>query len=149
MPETEKILTEVLGMQTAEAVNTEAEDGNHFAVWITCSNKPHDIAFVERADPGKLHHVGFYLEDWNDVGNAADYIGRYNIRKDLGPTRHGITRGQTIYFWEPSGNRLETFAGGYKAFPDHPMRVWDFDMVGKGIFYYEGELNEAFLSVYT
>jgi hypothetical protein len=35
--------------------------------------------------------------------------------------RHGITRGETIYFFDPSGNRNETFAGlSYLAQPDRP-----------------------------
>ena len=47
-------------------------------------------------EPGKLHHISFFLESWHDVGCAADIIARYNISLDIGPTRHGITRGQTI-----------------------------------------------------
>ena len=34
---------------------------------------------------------------------------------DIGPTRHGITRGHTIYFFDPVGNRNEVFTGGYKT----------------------------------
>ena len=55
------------------------------------------------------------------VGHAADIIARYNIALDIGPTRHGITRGQTIYFFDPSGNRNEVFSGGYIHYPDHPV----------------------------
>ena len=73
----------------------------------------------------------------------------YDIPIDVGPTRHGITRGQTIYFFDPCGNRNEVFAGGYTYYPDNPTRSWTPDQIGKGIFYYERELNDAFLSVYT
>jgi catechol 2,3-dioxygenase len=32
------------------------------------------------------------------------------------PARHGITRGTTIYFFDPAGNRNEVFAGlGYRV----------------------------------
>ena len=68
---------------------------------------------------------------------------------DIGPTRHGITRGQTIYFFDPSGNRNEVFSGGYTYYPDIPTRTWDEKEIGKGIFYYERQLNDAFLSVVT
>lgn len=119
------------------------------AIWMTCGMKAHDIAFVKHAEPGKFHHVSFYLEDWNEVGHAADLIGRYNISLDIGPTRHGITRGTTIYFFDPSGNRNEVFAGGYTYYPTDPTRVWDERELGKGIFYYERQLNERFLSVLT
>ena len=60
---------------------------------------------------GKLHHFAFRLEDWNSVGRAADLMTMDDVPIDIGPTRHGITRGQTVYFFDPSGNRNEVFAG--------------------------------------
>jgi catechol 2,3-dioxygenase len=53
----------------------------------------------------------------------------------------------TIYFWEPSGNRIETYAGGYTAYPDNPIRVWDSEALGRGLFYYSGDLIPSFLEV--
>jgi catechol 2,3-dioxygenase len=141
-----KFFTEVLDFALAEKVDTP--EGT-IAVWLTCSNKSHDIAFVKHEQLGKFHHVAFQLEGWNDVGHAADIIARYDISLDIGPTRHGITRGQTIYFFDPSGNRNEVFAGGYSYYPDNPTRVWTADQLGKGIFYYQKELNERFLGVVT
>lgn len=119
------------------------------AIWLSCGNKAHDIAFVKHPEPGKLHHISFFLESWHDVGRAADIIARYNISLDIGPTRHGITRGQTIYFFDPSGNRNEVFAGGYTYYPDNPTRTWNEQELGKAIFYYEKALNERFLGVVT
>ena len=148
-PEVDKNLdffTKVLDFRCAERV--DMPDGL-FAIWLTCGMKAHDIAFVKFPEPGKLHHVAFELENWNDVGHAADILTRYDISVDIGPTRHGITRGQTIYFFDPSGNRNEVFAGGYTYYPDQPTRTWDEQQVGKGIFYYERKMNEAFLSVVT
>lgn len=141
-----KFFTEVLDFSLAEKADTP--DGT-LAVWLTCSNKAHDIAFVKDARSGSFHHAAFLLESWNDVGHAADIIARYNISLDIGPTRHGITRGQTIYFFDPSGNRNEVFAGGYTYYPDNPTRVWTADELGKGIFYYQKELNDRFLGVVT
>ncbi|MFA5122586.1 catechol 2,3-dioxygenase [Zavarzinia sp.] len=119
------------------------------AIWLTAGMKAHDIAFVKHPEPGKFHHAAFELETWMDVGNAADIMTRYDISVDIGPTRHGITRGQTIYFFDPSGNRNEVFSGGYTYYPDNPTRTWDETQVGKGIFYYERAMNDAFLSVVT
>lgn len=148
-PEVDKnidFFTKALDFRCAERV--DMPDGL-FAIWLTCGMKAHDIAFVKFPEPGKLHHVAFELENWNDVGHAADILTRYDISVDIGPTRHGITRGQTIYFFDPSGNRNEVFAGGYTYYPDQPTRTWDEQQVGKGIFYYERKMNEAFLSVVT
>ncbi|MGE4480251.1 MAG: catechol 2,3-dioxygenase [Acidocella sp.] len=136
----------VLGFRCAERVDTP--DGL-LAIWLSCGMKAHDIAFVKHPEPGKLHHLSFMLESWGDVGHAADIITRYDISIDVGPTRHGITRGQTIYFFDPSGNRNEVFAGGYTYYPDNPTRTWDESQIGKAIFYYERQLNDAFLSVVT
>lgn len=146
VPRTVDIFTKALDFSLSERADTP--DGM-LAAFLTCSNKAHDVAFVMNPESGKFHHVSFFLESWHDVGHAADIIARYNIPLDIGPTRHGITRGQTIYFFDPAGNRNEVFAGGYTYYPDDPVRTWSGDQLGKGIFYYEKELNQRFLSVVT
>jgi len=40
---------------------------------------------------------------------AADIIAKNKVPVEYGPGRHGITRGLTIYFFDPSGNRNEVF----------------------------------------
>ncbi len=146
IPEVTRFFEEALDFALAEKVDTP--DGT-IAVWLTCSNKAHDVAFVNHEEPNKFHHAAFMLEDWNDIGYAADIMARYDVSIDIGPTRHGITRGQTIYYFDPSGNRNEVFAGGYFYYPDNPTRTWTADKLGKGIFYYERELNDRFLGVVT
>lgn len=145
--EAERFCSEVFGMFVPEVCNNP--DGSRLAAWITGSNKPHDLAFVEYPKPGKIHHLGFYLSDWSDVGNAADWIAINRLKLDIGPTRHAITRGLSIYFWEPSGNRIEVYAGGYTAYPDNPQRVWDAEQLGRGLFYFSGELIPSFLDIVT
>lgn len=138
--------TEVMGMGVVEVVKTPDGSGD-LVTWMTSANRTHDLAILEYDKPGKLHHVGFKLEDWSEIGRAADLISINDIALDAGPMRHGVTRGKTIYFFDPSGNRNEVFAGGYAYYPDMPTRVWDFEQVGKGVFYYTRELNENFLTV--
>ena len=143
--EAQRYFYDVLGMYAPEVCKNA--DGELVATWLTGGMKAHDLAILEYPVPGKMHHFAFYLEDWNNIRLAADIIGKNRIKLDIGPTRHAITRGQTIYFFDPSGNRIETYAGGYAAYPDHPQRVWDFDEVGRGLFYYSGELIPSFLEV--
>lgn len=145
--EAERFCQEVFGMFVPEVCNTP--DDKRLAAWITGSNKPHDLAFVEYPHPNKIHHLGFYLEDWKDIGNAADHIAINKLKLDIGPTRHAITRGTSIYFWEPSGNRIEVYAGGYTAYPDNPQRIWDSEQLGRGLFYYSGEMIPSFLEIVT
>ena len=143
-----RLFTKVLGFHLTERV--VAGDGKTVvATFLTCSNKPHDIAFIRSPDQGRFHHASFYLESWNDVGHAADVITRYKVPLDIGPTRHGITRGYTIYFFDPSGNRNEVFSGGYQYYPDNPVLEWTEDELGRAIFYYDRKLNERFLTVTT
>ena len=142
-----EFFTKVLDFELTEAA--ARPDGSIAAAFLSCSNKPHDIAFIRRDEPGRLHHVAFWLDSWHEVGQAADIIARYDIPLDVGPTRHGITRGQTIYFFDPSGNRNEVFSGGFIYYPDNPRRMWSVDKIGKAVFYYQRELNPRFMGVVT
>ena len=119
------------------------------AAFLTRSNKPHDIAFVGAPTAG-LHHVSFFLDSWSDILKAGDIMQKNRVKIDVAPTRHGITRGETIYFFDPSGNRNETFAGlGYLAQPDRPVITWTEEAMGRAIFYHTGILTESFTAVYT
>jgi len=145
--DTVKFFTELLDFSLTEAAQTP--DGSIAAAFLSCSNKAHDIAFIKRAEPGKFHHAAFWLDSWHEVGQAADIIARYDIPLDIGPTRHGITRGQTVYFFDPAGNRNEVFSGGFIYYPDNPQRLWSVDKLGKAVFYYQRELHPRFMSVVT
>ena len=140
-------LTNELGFQLTEQLDDRDNHDNRLAAFLTVSMKAHDVAFIRHPEKGKLHHTSYYLDTWNDVLRAADLISMHDIPLDIGPTRHGLTHGQTIYFFDPSGNRTEVFAGGDYTYPDHPVVTWDADKLGKAIFYHDRQLNEAFLSV--
>ena len=150
-PDIEKVqelFEKVLGFYLVEHV--VMEDGQtDLAIWLSCSIKAHDIAFVRHPEPGKLHHVAFALDSWEEVLRAADIMSMNKVSIDIGPTRHGITRGTTIYAFDPSGNRFETFSGGYECYPDWQAIKWTWEEVGTGIFYHDRVLNEAFLTVVT
>jgi catechol 2,3-dioxygenase len=144
----EKLFTDVLGFCMAERVIAGPEKLT-IGMFLTCSNKPHDIAFIRQPMKNKFHHASFMLDNWGQVLQAADIISKRRVSLDIGPTRHGITRGETIYFFDPSGNRNEVFSGGYIHYPDKPEIVWTDDELGRAIFYHDRKLNEKFLSVVT
>ena len=98
---------------------------------------------------GGLHHFAWWLDDWDHVRRSADILAYNGIQIDVGPTRHGITRGNTIYFFDPLGTRNEVFTGGYRPDPDFPTITWTEDNIGRAVFYYEGELNDRFMKVHT
>lgn len=146
--EVQKIFTEVLGFYLVERVLAPDGDANA-AIWLSCSHKVHDIAFAEYPEPGKLHHCSFLLESWEKVLRAGDIMSMNSVTVDIGPTRHGVTRGCTIYAWDPSGNRFETFMGGYQPYPDYEPLTWTFDNFGQGLDYPQRKLHETFLTVVT
>ena len=147
--EVKAFFTDCVGMWATEEVHTSLDDDAHtLATWLTVGESNHDIALIE-APESKIHHFAFEMRGWSDVGHAADIMSMDNVPIDIGPTRHGITRGQTIYFFDPSGNRNETFSGGYRCFRDRPMVVWTPDQLGKAVFYHARELNERFMTVAT
>jgi catechol 2,3-dioxygenase len=144
--EVEKIFTEVLGFYLVESVLTPDGKSNA-AIWLSCSHKVHDIAFAEYPEPGKLHHCSFLMDSWEKVLRAGDIMSMNLVPVDIGPTRHGVTRGCTIYAWDPSGNRFETFMGGYQPYPDYEPMTWTFDNFGQGLDYPQRKLHETFLTV--
>ena len=125
-----------------------SNEGHVMGVFLSRSGRPHDIAVIQGLN-GSLHHFSFWLDDWDHVRRAADILAYNAIPIDIGPTRHGITRGNTIYFFDPMGTRNEVFTGGYRADPDFPTITWTEDNLGRAIFYYEGKDNGRFLTVYT
>lgn len=142
-------MREALGFHLAEQVLVGPDGDIQAATWMFRTSTPHDIAFVGGPKMG-LHHFAFFLDDWGDVLKAADIMGKNGVKIDVTPQRHGITRGTTIYFFDPSGNRSETFAGlGYLAQPDMPPVTWTEDQLWRGIFYHTGEETGAFTTVYT
>lgn len=147
LPETLRLFTEVLGFSLAEQVLDDA--GRRVAQFLTVGMKAHDVAFIQHPEKGRFHHASFFLESWEDVLRAADLISMSGTSLDIGPTRHGLTHGKTIYFFDPSGNRNEVFCGGDYHYPDHPPVTWTADQLGKAIFYHDRQLNERFLTALT
>lgn len=144
-----RFFTEVLGFQLTEQVMVGPGNSIQAAAFLSCSSKPHDIAIIGGPRPG-FHHFAFYLDSWNDVLRAADVMSKHRVKIDVGPTRHGITRGATVYFFDPAGNRNETFAGlGYFVTRDMPTITWTEDYLGPAIFYHGRAVNPAFTEVYT
>lgn len=142
-----RFFVEALNFRQSERVVVE-ENEELIGSFLFSTNKAHDLAFVKGPD-AKLHHAAFYVDSLHDVFKAADLLSMYDVPFDVTPTRHGITRGETIYFFDPSGNRNEAFASGYMAYPDMPTITWDASKIGTGIFYHRRELSESFAKALT
>ena len=144
--EASKFYMDVLGFRLTEQLLDG--DGHQVATWMERSHSPHDLAVVSGPNGG-LHHFAYWLDDWDHVRKSADILAYNGISIDVGPTRHGITRGNTIYFFDPLGTRNEVFTGGYRPDPDFPTITWTEDNIGRAVFYFEGDLNKRFMKVQT
>ncbi len=145
----DRFFREVLDFYPTERVATSLDDDAQLiGSWLSTSNTPHDIAVIGGPN-GKLHHFAFELTDWSEIKRAGGLFAMDDVPVDVGPAQHGITRGETIYYFDPAGNRNEVFSGGYKTFPDRPTVTWTVDQLAKGIFYIGRELSDRFTSVLT
>lgn len=144
----ERFFEEVLDFQAAEHLVAGPDNDDLVGSWMFCSDQPHDIAFV-KGEQGKLHHFAYHVDDWSSLLRAGDIMSMRDVPIDFGPARHGITRGETIYFFDPSGNRNEIFAGGYRTGRDFRTITWTMDKAAQGINYTHRELDPDFLNVVT
>jgi catechol 2,3-dioxygenase len=144
--ETSRFFREVLEFRLVEQIL--ANDGHQLATFLERSHTPHDIAMITGPNGG-LHHFGFWLDDWNGVRDAADILAYYGVQIDVAPTRHGATRGYTVYFFDPVGNRNEVFTGGYWVDPDFEPITWTEEEMGRAMFYYDRQINERFFTVHS
>lgn len=141
-----KFFTEVLDFRLTEQIL--ADDGYQIATFLERTHTPHDIAFITGPN-GAFHHVAFWMDDWNDLRRAADICSYHGVPIDAGPTRHGATRGWGVYFMDPAGNRNEVYTGGYWTDPDREPVTWTESDMGRAVFYYEGAVNQRFLTVHS
>lgn len=143
-PQTIGFFTDLLGFRVSERVVDD--QGQMVAAWLfATANTTHNLSILKGPDT-KLHHVGFRADDWTEIRRAADILSMHDIEIEAGPTRHAITRGFTVYFFDPSGNRFEFFVDGVRPDPDDEPITWTADQLGRGVFLYEKNLPEAFMT---
>jgi catechol 2,3-dioxygenase len=103
------------------------DDGTEAAAWISVTPLVHDIAYTLDATRARarLHHIAYWLDNREDILRAADIFLDNDIYIETGPSKHAITQAFFLYCYEPGGNRVEVFTGGYLIFaPDWEPIVW-------------------------
>jgi catechol 2,3-dioxygenase len=138
-------LQENLGFKLRENLIPE-EGGVEEGAWLSVTPLVHDIAYTRdfTEQYGRLHHIAYWLDCREEVLRAADILSEHDIFIETGPAKHNITQGFFLYFYEPGGNRVEVFSGGYLIFtPDWTPITWDRANRGKGV-YWGGTLPTSF-----
>ena len=123
--ENREFMGEYLGFKNRE--NVVLDDGTEASAWISVTPLVHDIAYTMDAtnSRGRLHHVAYWTDTREEVLRAADIFLENGIYIETGPSKHAVTQGFFLYVYEPGGNRVEVFSGGYLIFaPDWEPVTW-------------------------
>jgi catechol 2,3-dioxygenase len=131
-------LTSVLGLKHRYYV--EGASGQRRGSWLSITNQSHDIAIMHNrsGSDGRLHHIAYYVDSPDELLRAATILVEHGGKIEWGPGRHGTSGAIFLYFFEPSGHRIEIWTGGMLIFsPDWEPIRWDqesevfgFDMWG-------------------
>jgi catechol 2,3-dioxygenase len=134
-----------LGFKLRENLVPNAQVGE-VGAWLSVTPLVHDIAYVRdfSGSRGRLHHVAYWLESRDEVLRCADILSEHGIFIEAGPAKHNITQAFYLYCYEPGGNRVEIYSGGYLIFaPDWQPITWDEASRGRGVAW-GGTLPESF-----
>lgn len=149
IPLAERFFIEALDFKPAERLLSDLDaDAELMGTWLFCQHKTHDIAFVS-GEKGRIHHWAFKLENWDAIRRAGIILSMDDASVGFGPDVHGLSRGDTIYFFDPAGNRMEVFAGGYETYPDFPTVTWTADEIDRAVSYIGREVAENHFTVDT
>lgn len=121
-------------------------EGNQVAAWLSVSPLVHEIAFVTPPEDGnaidEIDHVAYYMDggQGGELERTADLLKEQNVEVVGGPARHGISQAHFMYYVEPSGNKVEVFAGGYLIFdPDWEPITWTPEDGSDGFVWWGGK----------
>ena len=119
---------------------------------MSVTSQVHDIAVMaDGAGRGRAAAPRRVLVDTPEgILRAADMFAEEGIVFDAGPGKHGLTQAFFVYVFEPGGNRIELFSGGYAIHgPDWQPVIWKGEDIARAIVWYGAALPETFFTVAT
>jgi catechol 2,3-dioxygenase len=143
-------LTEVLGIH--HRYYLESATGQRLGSWMSRTNLSHEIAFMRNKEQSGnfLHHVGYYVESPTELVRAATILADAGIQLEWGPGCHGTSGAIFLYCFEPSGNRIEVWTGGFLLFaPDWTPIRWDPETAPLGLELWGSGMPETYLTYGT
>jgi catechol 2,3-dioxygenase len=127
-------------------------DETRLGSWLARTNVSHEIAFMRNKaqDGNKLHHVAYYLDSPDQLVRAATLIADAGVQLEWGPGAHGTSGAIFLYCFEPSGNRVEVWTGGFLLFPPdwEPIR-WDPETASLGLELWGSAMPDTYLTYGT
>lgn len=131
---TQEWLTGEMGIHHRYLV--ENDEGQRLGSWLSRTNVSHEIAVMRnRQQNGSLlHHVAYYLDSGDQLMRAATALADHDIEIEWGPGQHGTSGAIFLYCFEPSGNRVEIWTGGFLIFaPDWEPIRWEPNIGPQGL----------------
>lgn len=142
--------TEVLGIR--HNYYLEGKEGDRLGSWLAKTNLAHEIAFMRNRnqDGNRLHHVAYFLDSADQLIRAATLIVESGTKLEWGPGAHGTSGAIFLYCFEPSGNRIEVWTGGFLLFaPDWQPIRWDPGTSAIGLEMWGSVMPESYLTYGT
>ncbi|BAS28009.1 catechol 2,3-dioxygenase [Limnochorda pilosa] len=125
VPANREFLQARLGFRHREGI---VHDDLEIGAWLSVTPLVHDIAYTfdrQSEVRGRLHHVAYWADTFDGLARSADLMREHDIFIEAGPGKHAITNALFLYCYEPGGNRVELFTGGYLIFdPDWQPVIW-------------------------
>lgn len=118
--------TEVLGFRFMARTVLDEAPISVFSV-LTTNEKSHDLGVVLDGSTraGRVNHYAFWVDQREDLLQAADVLMENGTPMEYGPSIHGIGEQNFLYFREPSSLRIEMNTGGYRNYvPDWQANTW-------------------------
>ena len=141
---------EVLGLRLREQVSFE-NGATEIGSWMSSSAVHHELAYVldVKGMRGRLHHFSLWVDEKAEVLRAADIFMENGIFIEAGPSKHNNSQAFYLYSYEPGGNRIEIYTGGFLVLaPDFEPVIWNEETRGTGV-YWGAPLPDSFLNYAT
>lgn len=144
--EDKEFFAETLGFRLTEHIMFGG--GVEAGAWMRTNTRSHDVALTKDASGrgGRLHHVAFHYGNSQHLEDACDVLTDHGLELEAGPARHGISRAQFLYVFEPGGNRIELV--GMPAYhikdPSFEPVLWAQDTLDSAIIWYGSPLPKEF-----
>lgn len=145
----QEFLSDELGIRHNYYLTGELGQGEQrLASWLAKTNLSHEIALMRnREQTGSLlHHVAFYVDTADQMIRAATILADAGVEIEWGPGAHGTSGAVFLYCYEPSGNRVEVWSGGFLLFPpDWEAIRWDPEVSPLGLEMWGSGMPDSYL----
>ncbi len=130
----------------------EGPQGGRLGSWLSRTNLSHEIAIMRNSNQNGslLHHVAYFLDSPDQVIRAATILADNGIQIEWGPGCHGTSGAIFLYCFEPSGNRVEVWTGGFLIFaPDWEPIRWTPEKAELGYELWGSSMPDSYLTYGT